>query len=92
MAENPKRQRTDEPQPPDKATREAIREADASEEEESYTVDTWVAGAHGWLGVEPWDVAGALSNSPKKNLTKSEVVAALKVWHAAEVIPETVEG
>lgn len=82
MAEKAKKD--DDQQDAPKAAREAVKDSDTAAEDETYSID-WLVSASAAIGYKPEEIEGALSASPKKNLTIEETKAAVKAWLNAPV-------
>lgn len=64
---------------------QAAREAKPDSDEPTYSRDRLMEEAYALTGYEAHVLAGALSAVPKKNLTVSEVKAAVKAFLSTEV-------
>ena len=79
MAERTKQQKEEE-LAPDKAAREAVKEADPADDTPKFSVERLQAQAGDFFGQPPHVVAGALSSVNRKELTIEEAEAAVKAW------------
>ena len=79
MAERSKQQKEEE-LAPDKAAREAVKDADPADAAPTFTVERLQAQSGDFFGEPSHVVAGALSGVNRKELTIEEAKAAIKAW------------
>ena len=78
MAE--RKQKDEEAPAPDKAAREAVKQAEPEESAPTFTVERLVAESADFLGHPAHVVAGALDSVGRKELTLDEAKAAVTAW------------
>ena len=73
------------PETPDKAAAAAVKATEPKEDEPTFQVDYAITNAFALVGEPTHVVASALAGVAKKNVTVSEIKAAVKKWQGSEV-------